>query len=484
MRMKPACTASLIASAADLVRVKHAPLKRFLFWCPRCNIPLLARQCSCGEAGRNLPLLQPYDVRPALAHDREIIIELLRERFGTDALPRIVLFNKTGGLDRNDLIIANGKRFGWLSFDPCKRMYSLDLSIEALDYLAPTATRGIVDITEIANQSRGRRLGGKRIPVQTDAEEGCVILRAGNLWGIGQLSGGSVRVRKLGALTTPSYPDPGWEDVVRQNRRHLKNLERHAVRFIRQHTGGQKRVNVSFSGGKDSTVVLELARRAGIDQAYFINTGLEFPETLDFVRSMGIEEVRCTADFWDAVNTRGLPAKDDRWCCELLKLEPAKRWLKGKGPCITVQGNRGYESFARANLPAVAPNPHFPDQVNISPIRNWRALEVFLYIWWRDLPCNPLYDKGFERVGCWICPAMLESELERTRELHPERVSRWQNVLHRWADLRGLDEDIITCGIWRWKNPPPKIRELAREYGIQLPDNMQMKMKKKRNIRL
>jgi len=460
--------------------VKPTSLKRFLFWCPRCNIPLLARQCSCGETGRELPLLQPYDVRPVLAHDRELIIALLRERFGTDTLPRIVLFNKTGGLDRNDLIIANGRRFGWLSFDPCTRKYALDISFEALDALAPSARSGIIDITEIMDRSRGRRLGGKRIQVDTDVPDGCVILRAGHLWGIGHLSGGSVRVRKLGPLNATAYPDPAWEDAVQQNRRHLKNLERHAIRFIRQHTRGQKRVNVSFSGGKDSTVVLELAQRAGVEEAYFVNTGLEFPETLEYVRSRGIQEVRCNADFWHAVRLRGLPAKDDRWCCELLKLEPAKQWLESRGPCITVQGNRAYESFARANLPAVAPNPHFPGQVNISPILTWRALEVFLYIWWRHLPCNPLYEEGFERVGCWICPAMLESELERTRELHPDLISRWIEVVHAWAESRRLDEDIVTCGIWRWKNPPPKIRELAKEHGIELPDNMHKKTKKNR----
>lgn len=477
---KPACTASLIASAGDLIRVKAAPQKRVLFWCPRCNIPLLARQCSCGETGRELPLLRPYDVRPALDHDREIIRGLLRERFGTDALPRIVLFNKTGGLDRNDLVIANGERFGWLSFDPCTRRYALDLTFEALDYLAPSATSGIVDITAAARDAGGRRLGGKRVEVETDVADGCVILRAGDLWGIGQLSGGSVRVRKLGPLTAKDFPDPGWEDVVRQNRRHLKNLERHAIRFIRQKTAGKPRVNVSFSGGKDSTVVLEIARRAGIEDAYSVNTGLEFPETLEFVRSMEVEEIRCTADFWKALKTRGLPTKDDRWCCEMLKLEPVKQRLGPGGPCITVQGNRAYESFARSNLPAVAPNPYFPDQVNISPILNWRALEVFLYIWWRELPCNPLYEMGFERVGCWICPAMLESELERTRELYPDLVSRWMEALHAWAKARRLDETFISCGIWRWRDPPPKIRELARERGIDIPGGTPVKTKKKR----
>jgi tRNA (Thr-GGU) A37 N-methylase len=38
-----------------------------LYWCDRCNVPLIGRTCACGAEGREIELLQPYDVRPALA---------------------------------------------------------------------------------------------------------------------------------------------------------------------------------------------------------------------------------------------------------------------------------------------------------------------------------------------------------------------------------------------------------------------------------
>ena len=45
-------------------------------------------------------------------------------------------------------------------------------------------------------------------------------------------------------------------------------------------------VYVSFSGGKDSTVLLDLARRAYPDiEAVFCDTGLEYPEIREFIRS-------------------------------------------------------------------------------------------------------------------------------------------------------------------------------------------------------
>jgi len=267
-----------------------------------------------------------------------------------------------------------------------------------------------------------------------------------------------VKVKEVGRVSSQEFPDPGWDEVISHNRHHLKNLERNAIRFIRQQTEGHQCVNISFSGGKDSTAALELARRAGFEDAYFIDTGMEFPETLAFVRSRGIRTILRGNDFWREVERRGPPRKDDRWCCERLKLAPVKEWLTGRGECITIQGNRWYESFARAGLPPAARNPYHPSQVNISPLRNWRALEVFLYIWWRDLPCNPLYEKGLERVGCWMCPAMLESEFEQVRTAHPGLYKVWMDFLQEWFRKKGLDADAIATGAWRWKHLPPKMR--------------------------
>ncbi len=471
-----------------------------MYWCRHCNVPLIGRRCSCGKDGEAVTLLRPYDVRPALHHDMEILKGLLLERFGTSRLQQIVLFNKAGGLDRNDLVLMNGKRFGWLSFDPCSKEYTLDLAFEALPQVLPHATQGVIDITSAvsAMQAEGKRghLSGKRIAVDTDEPDGTVIVRSGRHYGTGQLSRGYIRIKHLGHIEEVVLPDPSWEESVRCNRYHLRNMERTAVRFIRQHMRGAERVNVSFSGGKDSTAVLELARRAGVDDVYFVDTGMEFPETLEFVKqtffrdvpepkfkenlvkSTGIRRVLNASetpealngeDFWAHAERLGPPRKDNRWCCEVLKLQPVKDMLSKEGECVTVQGNRWYESFSRAELPAAARNPFNPLQLNINPILNWRALEVFTYIWWRDLPCNPLYDLGYERVGCWMCPAMLESEFENTRSLHPELYGRWMTYLKRHAQ-KDLPDMYFRCGFWRWRSPPPKMCRLAEEVGVTIPE--------------
>ena len=148
-----------------------------------------------------------------------------------------------------------------------------------------------------------------------------------------------------------------------------------------------------------------------MEKAFFIDTGIELPETVEFAASQGVEIIRNDTDFFQAVEEAGPPGKDHRWCCRLLKLQPLKDYLATVGPCITIQGNRWYESWNRADLDETSQNPANPLQLNVSPIRNWRALEVFLYLWWREVPMNPLYEMGLERVGCYLCPAVLESEM-------------------------------------------------------------------------
>ena len=450
--------------------MREPPVKKILYWCDRCNVPLIARTCGCGAEGRRVPLQAPYDVRPALAADMALIRGLVEERFGPVPLPRIILFNKAGGVDRNDLVIIHGERFGWLSFDPVSRRSRFDLAPGGLPFVVGHATRGIVDLGEAAAAGGmdGRRIGGKRFPVKTSEPDGTVVVKYRNGYGTGVLRAGQLRVREIVAVQARSPPDPDWEVVIDRNRRHLKNLERNAIREIRHHMSDRPCANVSFSGGKDSMAVMALAQKAGIPSAFFIDTGIEFPETVEFVERQGVEIIRKAGDFWAAVEKAGPPAKDQRWCCKLLKLHPLRLHLATTGPCVTVQGNRWYESWNRADLEATSQNPANPLQLNISPIRNWRALEVFLYLWWQKLPVNPLYDRGIERIGCYLCPAMLESEHELLRGMHPERARRWDQFLAGWAERHNLPDEYARWGLWRWRDLPPKMRELCARHGIAL----------------
>lgn len=458
--------------------MKREPaVKKVLYWCDQCNVPLIGRTCACGARVREIPLLQPHDLRPALAADTALIRRLLAERFGDDIpLPRVVLLNKTGGVDRADLVIVHGGRLGWLTFDPIARKFSLDIAPEALPHILPHVTRGIVDLeAEPAVNAYKGRIGGKQFPLAAPVPDGTAIVSYKNRFGTGIVRDGQVRVKELVPVEPRSRPDPGWDTVIEKNRYHLKNLERNAVRTIKKHMNDRPCVNVSFSGGKDSTAVLHLARKAGVEKAFFIDTGLELPETVEFAASQGVEIIKKGGDFFQAVEKAGPPGKDHRWCCKLLKLQPLKIYLAGLGPCVTIQGNRWYESRNRSDLDETSQNPANPLQLNVSPIRNWRALEVFLYLWWREAPMNPLYEMGLERVGCYLCPAVLESEYEGLREMHPELTDRWDEFLIRWAEKNGLPDAYHQWGLWRWRALPPKMREVCRDRGIGVNDDFTLR---------
>jgi cysteine desulfurase/selenocysteine lyase len=63
---------------------------------------------------------------------------------------------------------------------------------------------------------------------------------------------------------------------------------------------------------------------------------------------------------------------------------------------------------------------------------------------------------------------MLESEHELLREMHPEQAQRWDRFLAGWAERHNLPEEYARWGFWRWRDLPPKMRELCARHGIAL----------------
>src|SRR5690606_19834891 len=119
--------------------------------------------------------------------------------------------------------------------------------------------------------------------------------------------------------------------------------------------------NMSFSGGKDSLASLILAQKlVPRIEVLFINTGLEFPETVQYVRELcsaqklRLHEIRADSDFFEQVKSFGPPAKDYRWCCKSNKLGPMTAYLARQYPrgCVTIEGRRIYESFNRSTIKA------------------------------------------------------------------------------------------------------------------------------------
>ncbi|MFZ3058687.1 MAG: phosphoadenosine phosphosulfate reductase family protein [Candidatus Methanoperedens sp.] len=471
--------------------------KNYIFWCPKCNIPLLEEECGiCHEKGAQIELSLPGDVRFSSQHERKIINNLMLELFGSNPLAgKLILLNKIPGEDKTDEILVDGIRFGVLRFDMKELAFKLDLLVEGASALINSGISSkIVKIS-----SGGRHLSGKNIDgtevleCSEDIRKGDIVLViARNLSGFGisyrdsfelKNPGQALKIKKIESQKVSFHSgNPSMDEIIRANAPHMKRLVRDAVNTIRgianQKEFRDSPVYVSFSGGKDSLTTLDLTRSAVKKpiKVFFANTGIEFPETVEFVRrfckenSIELIEVETKEAFWENLPSFGPPAKDFRWCCKVCKLAPINAVIeectRGGGKCLTIDGKRKYESFTRSRIAPKEENPFIPGQVSVFPIRDWRAIEVWLYIYYRKLEFNPLYELGFERVGCWLCPAELSAEYYRVRELHPELFARWNDYLLAWAKEHGVTDEFIGHGFWRWKILPPKMIRLAEELKI------------------
>lgn len=181
--------------------------------------------------------------------------------------------------------------------------------------------------------------------------------------------------------------------------------------------GDPDRIVVSFSGGKDSLVALHLATEyygaENID-AIYVDTGVDFPDTRKYVEkissTLGVSVHTVYAPVKDYITSRGLPTKTNRWCT-LLKTVAFKKKLKEitekYRKVLVIVGDRDVESEARARKPPVRKRKIY---LEAAPIKQWSTLMVQLYIWYHNLPENPVYINGFYRLGCYICPALTSLE--------------------------------------------------------------------------
>jgi phosphoadenosine phosphosulfate reductase len=99
--------------------------------------------------------------------------------------------------------------------------------------------------------------------------------------------GAAVKVRWAERSVPPAEgPKADWNLAIEANAKIMERRTRESVEFILKLAEEHRDIPqvVSFSGGKDSLVTLLLTREAGLDlPVFFINTGLEFPETVSYV---------------------------------------------------------------------------------------------------------------------------------------------------------------------------------------------------------
>lgn len=270
-----------------------------------------------------------------------------------------------------------------------------------------------------------------------------------------------------------------------------------------------KPVYVSFSGGKDSTVALDLVRRF-IDKnikAVFNNTGNEYPEIIKFVRSTdNVMIISPRISIRKIIETHGFPliskeqslyireakttksAKllnirlngsplskgrkigkiSERWkflldepfmtsekCCDILKKRPFQQYQKETGE-LPILGTMAGESKLRQQAYIVRGgcNSFKENHLASNPLSIWTEKDIWDYISRFNIPYCEIYDRrGCNRTGCMFCgfgaTFEKESRFDLLFRLHPKCYQAFLN----------------------YQNNGITYRETLRKVGVILPDD-------------
>lgn len=270
---------------------------------------------------------------------------------------------------------------------------------------------------------------------------------------------------------------------------HLNDIEARSIYILREAYANFKQLGMLWSIGKDSTVLLWLARKAFFGHVPFplihIDTAYKIPEMISY-RDRLVAEWRLNLIYGQ--NEEALAAKrtfpdgavDRITCCSLLKTEALTRTLSGEGPRYrfdhdagryvrdtnrepftgVIVGVRADEEGSRSKERYFSPRttgnawdvgdqpPEFWNQyktdfapgthVRIHPLLDWTELNIWEYIQYENIPVLDLYfDRNgtgsrYRSLGCAPCTMPVESPATTVSEMVLELKSgRFANIAER-----------------------------------------------------
>lgn len=260
------------------------------------------------------------------------------------------------------------------------------------------------------------------------------------------------------------------ERFIKANEERYNHITNEAVNFVQQYATRYEieDMMVSFSGGKDSTVVSHIVNKAlGTNKVLHVfgDTTLEFPYTLEYKKRFNKNEesqgVRILTaknrekNFEELCKVVGPPSRVMRWCCTVFKTGAIQKTItsafKHKDNILSFQGIRRSESVSRSKYERESESPKIAKQTVASPIIDWNDYDVWLYILTTRIDFNEAYKLGWTRVGCWCCPNN-GGWSEFLAKVHMnEQYLHWRSLLVDFAKQIGKSdpEDYVTQGGWK-----------------------------------
>ena len=197
-----------------------------------------------------------------------------------------------------------------------------------------------------------------------------------------------------------------------------------------------EKVALSSSLAAEDQVLTDLMLKENKNATIFtLDTGRLHPETYDVMDATNLKYgVKIDVFFplnekvQELYQTQGINGhyesiENRKNCCNIRKIEPLKRALKGLDVWIT--GLRAAQSVTRVDMPLVEWDENFK-VIKVNPLINWSEENVWDYIKENRVPYNKLHDKGFPSIGCAPCTRAIK------------------------------DGEDIRAGRWWWENPEHK----------------------------
>lgn len=225
-----------------------------------------------------------------------------------------------------------------------------------------------------------------------------------------------------------------------------KKIER-SIKFLQIACKG-KDVELAYSGGKDSDVILELAKMAGIDyRAIYKNTTIDPPHTIAHCKSKGVEIIPPKKTFAKIIQENGLPTRWSRFCCKFLK-----EYKIGDKVITGVRRSESRKRAERYKEPTQCRVYPKGERVEIfMPILEWSNEDVKEFIAERGIKCHPLYydeEGNFHverRLGCLCCPLISKKKRIEDFKKYPNMIKFYARNAKIFLDTHPHSKAKLYC---------------------------------------
>ena len=214
---------------------------------------------------------------------------------------------------------------------------------------------------------------------------------------------------------------------------------------------------LGMSGGKDSQALYHIARMAGVKfKAFMCLTSVDPPQVIRFVKKNypDVELIKPKMSIYDmAVKKHTLPTRRFRWCCaeykeihgankvtligirwqESARRAKRKEFEKGReGQKNVFAGN--FDQFSEHEETMVSCIGGGKEKILLSPIIRWTDRDVWEFLDGKGIEHCSLYDEGYTRIGCILCPMSNYKSKLRDIERFPHAKHKWIKTIQRLID--------------------------------------------------